>query len=91
MIAWDVLWLVVVSVAGVALMLAVVFLVANNRRARPIEVKPGDDVVTTGGLAGRVVKIEGDWLRLRLTRERGGVHATVLRSAVVGRWEGERR
>lgn len=66
-------------------------IVWSHYRARPIEVKPGDDVVTSGGLAGRVVKIEGDWLRLRLTRERGGVHATVLRSAVVGRWEGEKK
>ena len=78
-----------------ALALSVVAALLIRRRLAVMHLgaalKPGDDIVLSGGIAGRVLLVDGDWIRLRLTRERGAPVVTALRAAVVARWEEERR
>jgi preprotein translocase subunit YajC len=77
-LALAVLALSVVVVALVRRRLAVMRLTAA--------LKPGDDVVLSGGIAGRVLLVDGDWIKLRLSRERGSPVVTALRSSVAARW-----
>lgn len=47
------------------------------------ELKQGDDVVTTGGLVGRISGIKDDLVTLQLQEQ---VRVRVLRSAITGRY-----
>jgi preprotein translocase subunit YajC len=85
MIAFALVGLGLICAAGLAFLLRAL-LRRRARRALWAAVDRGDDVVTVGGLAGRVVKIDGDWLLLALGRGRSAATATVLLSAVEGRW-----
>jgi hypothetical protein len=49
----------------------------------------GDDVLVTT-LAGRVVRVDGDWLLLRMSSDRHSPLVRVLASSVVRRWKAER-
>ena len=77
-----------------ALALGVVVAVLIRRRLAVMRLaaalKPGDDIVLSGGIAGRVARVDGDWISLAVTRGRSAVVVTALRSAVVARWEEER-
>ena len=55
---------------------------AKQHQAMLKELKRGDDVVTTGGLLGRITGLKEDELVLQIQE---GVRVRVLRSAVQGR------
>jgi hypothetical protein len=52
-------------------------------------VAAGDDVVISG-LAARVLHVDGEWIKLRLTWESGSPIVTAPRSAVIARWTNAR-
>ena len=59
--------------------------------ARPVHsVAAGDDVVISS-LAARVINVNGEWLKLRLTWEAGSPIVTAPRSAVIAKWTDARQ
>ena len=75
--------LAVVDALAIAALAAVVF---RRQRVGPgRDVAAGDDVVVSG-LAARVLHVDGEWIKLRLTWESGSPIVTAPRSAVIARW-----
>ncbi len=81
---------IIVSTVGFTL-LAVMFAVDMFwlRRPTPPLAKVGDDVLVTT-IAGRVVRVDDDWLLLRMSSDPRAPLVRVLASSVVRRWPAEK-